>query len=121
MRRRRRPAAAAAGSAISTPSTPRPRGRSPIRAVRLLVDAGGQEALERLALGVEHAERRVARAGELARRLEQPLEDELDVQLRDERAPGVEQARRAVGIERGVLHARIQPAQPRVTRLSASP
>ena len=58
----------------------------------LRVDAGGQKALEAFAALVEHADRRVARAGQLARDLEQPLQHGLHVELGDERAPDVEQS-----------------------------
>ena len=54
------------------------------RAVRLRVDAGGQEALEPLAPLVQHADRGVARAGQLARDLEQPFEDGLGIEDGDE-------------------------------------
>ena len=91
-------AAAAAGRVIRTPSTPRPRGRSPIARCVSVVDAGGQEALELLAALVEHADRRVARAGELARDLEQPLEHRLGVELGDQRAADVHQPPQAVFI-----------------------
>ena len=43
---------------------PRPLGRSPIARPGLVVDPRRQEALELRAGGVEHAERRVARAGQ---------------------------------------------------------
>ena len=52
-------AAAARGSSMSTPSTPRPRGRSPIARRGLVVDAVRDEPLEPGAGLVEDAERRV--------------------------------------------------------------
>ena len=42
--------------------------------------------------GVEHADRRVARAGQLARDVERALQHDLRVEHRDERAPDVEQS-----------------------------
>jgi len=60
-------------------------------AVGLLVDARGEEALERLAPLVEHADRGVAGAGHVARRFEQALEDGVRVELGDQRAARVEQ------------------------------
>ena len=58
------------GSRISSPSTPWPRGSGPIDPARLLVDSDGEEALELALALVEDAQRRVARAGQLASRLE---------------------------------------------------
>ena len=67
------------------------------------VDAAGEEALERPALLVEHADGRIARAGQLAGGLEQPLEHDLEVELGDERAAGLEEPCGGVG---GVLRHR---------------
>src|SRR5262249_36166346 len=64
-------------------------------AVRLLVDARGEEALERLAAFVEHADRGIAGAGDLARDLEQAQEHGVRVQLGDQRAAGGEQRAQA--------------------------
>ena len=61
------------------------------RAVRVGVDAGGQEALELLTALVEHADRGVPSARELARDFQQPLEDRLGVELGDERPADVHQ------------------------------
>ena len=55
------------------------------------VDAAGEEALERLAPLVEHADGRVARAGQLPGGLEQPLQHDLEVELGDERTAGLEE------------------------------
>ena len=62
------------------------------RGLRLGVDAGGQEALELRAARVDHAERRVARAGQLGGGLDDPLEQRVERELRGERDPGLEQA-----------------------------
>ena len=69
---------------------------------RRRVDPRGQESLERAALLVEHADRRIARAGQLARRLEQPLQHDLGVQLGHERAARFQQALCLVGVESAV-------------------
>ena len=61
------------------------------RPVGLLVDPGGDEALEPLAALVEHADRRVPGAGQLARDVEQPLQERLGVEHGDERAPDLDQ------------------------------
>ena len=47
----------------------------------LLIDPDGQEALELAAPGIEHPERGVLGAGELARRVQHPLEDRLELRL----------------------------------------
>ena len=60
---------------------PVPSGQVADRAVGLRVDPAGQEALELPAAVVEDAERRVARAGQLARHLEHAVEDDLEVEL----------------------------------------
>ena len=85
------------------------------RAVGLLVDPGGEEALELLAALVEHADRGVARAGELARDLEQPLEHRLGVEHGDERAADVDQASQAV-----FVHAGRRPSMTRAERADRS-
>jgi hypothetical protein len=64
----------------------------PDRAMRLLVDALGDELLEQLSPLVEHADRRIPRAGEFLRYLQQAVEDHIRVQLGEQRAPDVEQA-----------------------------
>ena len=68
-----------------------PAGQVADRSMRLLVDARGEEPLEQLAPLVEHADRRVARAGQLARDLEQLIEHDLRIELGDQRAPDGEQ------------------------------
>ena len=75
------------GSWISTPSTPRPRGRSPIAALPP-VDPAGDEARELAAVVVEDAERGVARARQLARDAQQLLEHRVELELRDQAAAG---------------------------------
>ncbi len=69
------------------------------RAPRLLVDAVGDEALQLVAVFVEHAERRVAGAGQVAGDLEHAAKDDLRVQLGDEPAPDVDQIAQAGLIE----------------------
>ena len=76
-----------AGSRISTPSTPCPRGRSPIAARVVGVDAARDEALELARSLVEDADRRVAGAGQLARHLQELIEHRLDLDLRNQAAP----------------------------------
>src|SRR6185437_16755890 len=56
------------------------------------VDPDRQELLEAVAAVVEDAERRVPRAGEVPRGLEDGLEHRLEVEVRDERAPDLDQA-----------------------------
>ena len=61
------------------------------RPPRLLVDAVGDEALQFVAVLVEHAEGGVAGPGQLAGDLEHLLEDHLGVELGDEAATDVDQ------------------------------
>ncbi len=61
------------------------------RPPRLLVDAVGDEALQLVAVLVEHAERGVAGTGQLAGDLEHLPEDHLRVELGDEAAADVDQ------------------------------
>ncbi len=61
------------------------------RAARLLVDAVGDEALQFVAVLIEHAEGGVAGPGQVAGDLEHLLEDHLGVELGDEAAPDVDQ------------------------------
>ena len=58
--------------------------------MRCLVDSAGQETLEPAALGIKHTDRRVARARQIARGLQQPLEHHLEVEFHDEGSPGLE-------------------------------
>ena len=80
---------------------PRPRGRSPIaRCV-----SGSMPAVTKRSsscrLLVEHADGRVARAGDLAGDVEELLEHRLDVELGDQRPPRIDQAPEAELIEDG--------------------
>ena len=80
-------------SRISTPRIPRPRGRSPIAAC---VSASMPVVRKRSSAWpglVDHAERRVARAGQLGRRLDDPLQQRVERELRAERDPRVRRGR----------------------------
>jgi hypothetical protein len=59
-------------------------------AMRLRVDPDSQEALELTALLVEDPQRRVARPGQLASLLQDPLQHGLEVELGDDRAPDLQ-------------------------------
>ena len=85
--------------------------------MRVLVDAGREEALEALAPLVEHADRRVARARQLARDLEQPLEHRLGVELGDQRPADVQQPPQAPLIHGFVF---VEPLSPAVIGRQAS-
>ena len=71
------------------------------RAPRLAVDPGGHEALQPLARRIQHADRGVARAGQLARDVERAAQHDLGVEHGDERAPDIEQPPQA-----GLVHGR---------------
>ena len=77
------------------------RRKVPDRPVRLGVDAGGDEALEVLPALVEDTDRRIARAGELARDIEELLQHGLDVERGDQGSPRVDQAAEAEFVEDG--------------------
>ena len=79
-------------SSIRTPRMPRPRGRSPIAARSASSDPEGDEPLELVAAAVDHAERRVARAGELGGDPDQRLQDGVERQLRGDRDSGLDEA-----------------------------
>ena len=66
-------------------------GQIPDRAVRLLVDALGDELLEQLPPLVEDADRGVASAGQLLGDLEQPVEHDVGLELLEEGPPDVEE------------------------------
>ena len=66
---------------MSTPRRPRPRGSSPMAAAGLLVDPARQEARELAASLVEDAERDLACPREVGGRLQEPVEDRLEVEL----------------------------------------
>src|SRR4051794_41183879 len=76
----------------------------PDRTMGLCVHAGRDEALELPAAVVEHADGRVARAGDLAGNVEELLEDGINVQLRDQRSPGVDQTTKAELVEDRLGH-----------------
>jgi hypothetical protein len=65
------------------------------RRARLLIDAERYELAEPGPLFIEDAERRVARSGDLPRRRQNPIQNSLWIELRYERAPGVDQASQA--------------------------
>ena len=79
-------------------------GRIADRAVRLGVDPGGDEALELLPAVVEHADGRVARAGDLAGDVEQPMQHRVDVELGDEPPARIDQAPEAELVKGGMRH-----------------
>ena len=60
--------------------------------VRLRVDPGGQEALERDAGAVDHAERRIAGGRQLGGGLDDPLEHTVESELGRDRDPRVDEA-----------------------------
>ena len=74
------------------------------RAPPLGIDPAGEEALELAALGVEDAERDVARARQVRRDRDQLLEQLVEVQLRHERAARLDQAAQSGGVERTGFH-----------------
>ncbi len=80
------------GCSISAPSTPRPRGRSPIARLVSLVEPGGQELREFGALLVEDPERRVARAGDLPGGLQHRPENLAQIELAHELAPDIKES-----------------------------
>ena len=59
--------------------------------LRLRVDARGQEALERAAGWIDHAERRVPRPRQLRRGVDDSLQEGIERELRRDRDPGVDQ------------------------------
>jgi hypothetical protein len=58
---------------------------------RLVVDARGDEPLQLAALGVQHTQRGVARAGQLKRCLEHARQQCVDVELGDDESPDLDQ------------------------------
>src|ERR687891_604148 len=85
-----------------------PRGLADLRP-RRLVEADGEEALELPALLVENAERRVARARELAPRVKDAPKHDLEIEVRGERPPDVDQEAQLVLVE--LPHAGPAPAR----------
>jgi hypothetical protein len=63
------------------------------------VEAAREEPLKSAALRIEHSDRRVARAGQLPGRLEQPLQHDLHVELDQQRAAGLEETLGALRVE----------------------
>ena len=76
------------------------------RAPRGLVDAGGEEAVELLALLIEDADGRVARSGQLAPGFEHALQHRLAVQLGDYRGSDFEQKAEPLLVESATVHGR---------------
>ena len=70
---------------------PAPARRVTERATRCLRYAMGEEPLQAAAVFVEDAERRVAGTGDLDGRHEDAIEHSLDVELRDDRSPRLEE------------------------------
>ncbi len=71
------------------------------RESRVVVDPDGDEAFQRVPARVEHAQRGVARAGQLARHREHPLEDGLELRLLEHAPAELDQR-----VERPILHGR---------------
>ena len=87
------------------PEDPAPARQLPDPAMRGVVDAGRDEALELLPCLVEHPDGRVARAGDLARDVEELPQHRLDVDLGDQQpAPGIDEAPQAGLVERRLGH-----------------
>ena len=83
-------------SLTSTPRMPRPRGSSPIaRCVSSSMPVVTNRSSVR-ARGVDHAERRVARAGQLRRGLDELLQQRVERELRAERDARVDERAQAV-------------------------
>ena len=64
-----------------------------------LVDARGQELLELLTPIVEDADRRILGSGELTGDFQDPIEDQLQVELGDEGAPDIQQSPQPCSVE----------------------
>ena len=71
------------------------------RPMRVRIDPGGDEAREFLPAIVEHADGRVARAGDLAGDVEQLLEHGLDIEFGDEAAARIDQSPEAELVKGG--------------------
>ena len=85
---------------------PRPRGRSPIARVVLASIPRVTKRSQLAAVVVEHAERGVAGAGQLAGDAQQLLEHGVDLELGHQPAAGLEQRREACFVERSEPHGR---------------
>ena len=83
-------------SVINAPRMPRPRGRSPITAARLVVDAVRDEPLEARPGRIDDAERGVSRTGDECRRLDYALENPVERKLRADCEPGLQQGAQPV-------------------------
>jgi hypothetical protein len=88
------------------------------RRVRLGVDPGGEEALQPLTGLVDHAERRVAGLRQLRGRLDDPLQERLQRELRAERDPRVHEDAEAVDLVAARGHRRILAASRTCRRRS---
>src|SRR5215213_8874657 len=66
------------------------------RGVRLLVDPRCQEALEILSAAIDHAERRVARFGQLGGRVDDALQQRVERELGAERDASVQQPPKSI-------------------------
>ena len=96
-RRSGRRSRSGSASRISTPRMPRPRGRSPIAAC---VSSSIPVVRKRSSVWprpVDHAERRVAGAGQLGCGLDDPLQQRIERQLGAERDPRVDEDAKPVG------------------------
>ena len=89
---------------ISRPRIPRPRGRAPIARSSSSDEPAGEKTIEFAAIRIQHAERRVTRAGDLTRGLEQAVEQRLEIELGDQPRADLHQATQPRRVER-VVHA----------------
>jgi hypothetical protein len=71
------------------------------RAVHLRRRAQHDEALELVLVVIEHAERGVARARQIARLLEHPLKDRFQNEFGDDRAPDLQDAAKSAFVQHG--------------------
>ena len=99
---------------------PRPRGSVADRVRARLVDAVGDEALQLVTVFVEHAERGVARPGQLAGNLEHAAEDDLGVELGHQAAAGIDQLPQARLIEGPATHIPVPLPSPPPSFLARS-
>jgi hypothetical protein len=80
-------------------------------AVRLGVDAARDEALELAAVTIEDSERRIARACDLACRLEDLVEHRLRIELGEEPTTYIDQATQSLLVEMVVHGSRLLPTR----------
>jgi hypothetical protein len=71
------------------------------RAVHLRRRAQHDEALELVLVVIEHAERGVARARQIAGLLEHPLKDRFQIEFGDDRAPDLQDAAKSAFVQHG--------------------